>query len=257
MRLRYIAPLIIVAFCAVDLPTRGSARDAPKPEITVAAAANLMEVAQRSARNSRRKPKSIRSSALHPRRQLTTQIENSAPFDVFLAADAEHPDKLDREDLLVPGSNAIYAVGVLALWIPPSSKAQVNKIDDLNARDVRVIALANPKLAPYGDGGCRNVTARWHLGSGAGQDRLCGKHQHGQTVWHIQECRRRVHRVFAGVETGRQGDPDRWASARADRAKAGNRGALPHQRQAAQAFTRFVLGRPGRAILARYGYKIH
>lgn len=80
--------------------------------------------------------------------QLTTQIENSGPFDVFLAADAEHVDKLVREGLLLPGSDAVYATGVLALWIPPGSKAHVSKIEDLADRDVRVIALANPKLRP-------------------------------------------------------------------------------------------------------------
>jgi len=147
MRSRFIAPLIIVAFCAAFCQRAARAAD---QEITVAAAANLTEVAQTLGAEFQAQTKihpvfSFASTAV-----LTTQIENSAPFDVFLSADAEHTDKLDREGLLVPGSNAVYAVGVLALWIPPGSKAHVVKIDDLKSNDVKVIALANPKLAPYG-----------------------------------------------------------------------------------------------------------
>src|SRR5580658_8314583 len=127
MRFRYIALLIIVALCAAGFQLTSLAQNPAKPEITVAAAANLTEVAQTLGAEFEAQTKihpvfSFASTAV-----LTTQIENSAPFDVFLAADAEHADKLAGENLLAPGSNAVYAVGVLALWIPPASKAHVNK----------------------------------------------------------------------------------------------------------------------------------
>ena len=82
--------------------------------------------------------------------QITQQAENGAPFDVIAAADTEHIEALERKGLLVPGSRAIYAQGVLALWIPPGSAAQVHSIADLTSDKVKVIALAKPKLAPYG-----------------------------------------------------------------------------------------------------------
>jgi len=82
--------------------------------------------------------------------QLARQIENSAPFDLFAAADSEHVAGLDAKGLLAPGSRAVYARGVLALWIPEGSKAVVNRIEDLESPSVRVIALAKPDLAPYG-----------------------------------------------------------------------------------------------------------
>src|SRR5271154_22187 len=150
MRFRYIALLIIVALCATGFQPTSFAQNPPKSEITVAAAANLTEVAQTLGAEFEAQTKihpvfSFASTAV-----LTTQIENSAPFDVFLSADAEHIDKLDHEGLLAPGSAVVYAIGVLALWIPPSSKAHINKVEDLKANDVQVIALANPKLAPYG-----------------------------------------------------------------------------------------------------------
>jgi len=121
-----------------------------KPEITIAAAANLVDVfgqigPQFEARTGIHPVFSFASTA-----QLTQQIENSAPFDVFAAADSEHVAKLEREKLLTPGTRAVYAIGVLAMWVPPGSKAQVNRLDDLGVASVRVIALANPELAPYG-----------------------------------------------------------------------------------------------------------
>ncbi len=103
MRFRYIALLIIVALCAAGFQLTSFAQNAPKPEITVAAAANLTEVAQTLGAEFEAQTKihpvfSFASTAV-----LTTQIENSAPFDVFLSADAEHTDKLDHEGLLVAG----------------------------------------------------------------------------------------------------------------------------------------------------------
>jgi molybdate transport system substrate-binding protein len=57
---------------------------------------------------------------------------------------------LEREKLLAPDTRAVYAVGLLAMWIPPGSKAQVNCLEELASTSVRVIAIANPELAPYG-----------------------------------------------------------------------------------------------------------
>jgi molybdate transport system substrate-binding protein len=116
-------------------------------QINVAAASNLTEVArtlgsQFEARTGISVVFSFGSTA-----QLTMQIENGAPFDAFLAADSTHIEQLERKHLLVPGSRARYADGVLALWIPSGS---VTQLQDLVLPQVRVIAVAKPELAPYG-----------------------------------------------------------------------------------------------------------
>jgi molybdate transport system substrate-binding protein len=81
---------------------------------------------------------------------FTTQIENGAPFDVLLAADANSPAKLDKEGLAVPGSRFTYAIGRLALW-----SAKPGLVDGqgrvLSGGQFDHIAIANPKLAPYGE----------------------------------------------------------------------------------------------------------
>jgi molybdate transport system substrate-binding protein len=121
-----------------------------KREVTVAAAANLSEVFQTLG------PQFEKSTGIHPvfgfasTAQLALQIENGAPYDVYAAADVEHVAQLEKKGLLVAGSRAVYATGVLALWIPPGSGAQVNGPDDLVKPGVKVIALAKPELAPYG-----------------------------------------------------------------------------------------------------------
>ncbi len=79
---------------------------------------------------------------------LTSQIENGAPFDVFLSADMKYPAKLYKDGLSseVP---KVYAYGVLVLWTMKDldlSKG-VNVLSDAG---IGKIALANPELAPYG-----------------------------------------------------------------------------------------------------------
>jgi molybdate transport system substrate-binding protein len=78
-----------------------------------------------------------------------TQIKNGAPFDVLLAADAATPALLEKEGAAVTGSRFTYAIGRLALW--SASPAVVDdKGEVLKKGNFAHIALANPKLAPYG-----------------------------------------------------------------------------------------------------------
>lgn len=77
------------------------------------------------------------------------QIRNGAPYQVLLAADDETPAKLVREQLAVAGSTQTYAIGRLVLW-----SAKTGLVDDrgavLKSGGFDRIAIANPKLAPYG-----------------------------------------------------------------------------------------------------------
>lgn len=76
------------------------------------------------------------------------QIKNGAPFDVLLAADDETPAKAVGEGLAVEGTTFTYAVGRLVLW----SSDENFKADPetLVSNSVKYVAVANPKLAPYG-----------------------------------------------------------------------------------------------------------
>jgi molybdate transport system substrate-binding protein len=77
------------------------------------------------------------------------QIRHGAPYDILLSADTQTPRKLEQEGLGVAGSRFTYAVGRLVLW-----SRQPGRVDDkgevLRTGSFQTIALANPKLAPYG-----------------------------------------------------------------------------------------------------------
>jgi molybdate transport system substrate-binding protein len=80
--------------------------------------------------------------------QLTQQIENGAPVDVFLAADVEHIDQLIKNGFVLSNSRAVYARGQLVVWAP--RRPDLHTLDDLTKSDVRAIGVAKPELAPYG-----------------------------------------------------------------------------------------------------------
>ena len=79
--------------------------------------------------------------------KLYTQIVSGAPFDVFLAADTERPQKLHAAGGSV-GAPRTYASGQLGIWIRDEAASGLAHTDRLT--DLRRIALANPSLAPYG-----------------------------------------------------------------------------------------------------------
>ena len=144
------AQIALLAACLASAQT--------KQQVTIAAAANLTDVCKTLGAEFEAE------TGLHPvfsfgsTAQLTQQIENGAPFDAFLAADSEHPQKLDKEGLLSPGTRAVYATGVLALWVPPTSPAKIGRIADVASSDVKVIAVAKPELAPYGQATVETLT---------------------------------------------------------------------------------------------------
>lgn len=81
--------------------------------------------------------------------KIVSQLENGAPFEMFLSADDEKPLKLEQAGLTVPGSRFTYALGTLVLW-----SAKPAYVDDqgqvLAKGGFSHLALADPKLAPYG-----------------------------------------------------------------------------------------------------------
>lgn len=90
---------------------------------------------------------------------LYAQIVHGAPFEVFLAADAERPRRLAAAGLADPGF--AYALGRLVLWSPePDRVAGPEALDDGR---VRRLAIASPELAPYGAAARETLQAlgRW------------------------------------------------------------------------------------------------
>lgn len=77
------------------------------------------------------------------------QIRQAAPFDVFLSADRQTPERLVNEGFAVKGTLFDYARGRLVFVSQaPGSSTSVEQL--LRQAQFKKLAIANPELAPYG-----------------------------------------------------------------------------------------------------------
>jgi molybdate transport system substrate-binding protein len=139
----YLTFALAAAACA--LPMGAGAQAA---ELHVAVAANLATVLPDLTKAFERQTKIHVIPSLGATAQLTQQIENGAPFDVFLSADVDHLDQLIKNGFVLSDTRTIYARGQLVVWA--SGKNSVHQLSDLANSDIRSIAIAKPELAPYG-----------------------------------------------------------------------------------------------------------
>jgi molybdate transport system substrate-binding protein len=78
---------------------------------------------------------------------LARQIENAAPYDIYLSANEGFVKDLESRGKLVTGSAVVYATGRLGLW---SKSGKWKQLNDLTAPSLVHLALPNPAHAPYG-----------------------------------------------------------------------------------------------------------
>lgn len=81
--------------------------------------------------------------------KLYAQIKNGAPFDAFFSADSQRAELLENEEFAIKGSRFTYAMGKIILWSPQHDFIKNNE-EILSTGNFRHLAIANPKLAPYG-----------------------------------------------------------------------------------------------------------
>jgi molybdate transport system substrate-binding protein len=123
-------------------------------EVTVAGAANftapMQKIAQAFEHDTGHKAKLVFGST----GKFYAQIKNGAPFAVLLSADVETPARLEQEGAAVAGTRFTYAVGRLALWSKNpalvDNKGQVLLSNTTDKNSFKKLAIADPKLAPYG-----------------------------------------------------------------------------------------------------------
>jgi molybdate transport system substrate-binding protein len=138
----YRIPFLALLLCASALAQ----------EITVAAASDLSAALPEIVAAYTRKTGQTVKLTFGSSGNLTTQIENGAPFDVFFSADESYPTQLVEKNLAVKDSVYRYAVGRLVLWIPNDVALDVQKLGIQTLLDpaVKKVAIANPAHAPYG-----------------------------------------------------------------------------------------------------------
>ncbi|HEX8989554.1 MAG TPA: molybdate ABC transporter substrate-binding protein [Rhodocyclaceae bacterium] len=127
-------------------------------EISVAVAANFTAPMQKIAADFEKETGHKVLPSFGATGKFYAQIKGGAPFEILLAADDETPARLVKEGAAVGGSQFTYAIGKLVLW---SAKPAIVDADGevLKKGGFDHLALANPKLAPYGAAGVEVMKA--------------------------------------------------------------------------------------------------
>lgn len=100
---------------------------------------------------------------------LARQIQEGAPADLFLSADEEKMDALERRGLVLPGTRKSVLSNTLVIVIPADGALPIDSPEDLAGPGIRAIALAEPQAVPAG------IYAREYLGSLKLWDKVAGK----------------------------------------------------------------------------------
>jgi molybdate transport system substrate-binding protein len=140
--MRRFSSLLVVLCLAIAGPAQTA-------EVKVAVAANFAEPAKAIAARFKALTGHGATLSFGASGQFYAQIANGAPFEVFLSADRERPEKAEAEGLAVAGSRFTYAVGRLVLYSRTSGLVD-GKGAVLKTGRFRKIAIADPRAAPYG-----------------------------------------------------------------------------------------------------------
>ena len=149
MGVRFSAFLLLAA---VLLAAPASAAPPPKP-LLVAAAANLKVAAEALKRGFEAEQPGVELTlTLGASGTIFSQLQNGAPFDLFLSADREYPAKAVAAGLARAEDERVYAFGKLVAWLPPGSTLDLEQrgLAALADPAVKRIAIANPAVAPFG-----------------------------------------------------------------------------------------------------------
>jgi molybdate transport system substrate-binding protein len=140
-----LAAIIILIFsltsCAKQTPSTNDAK------IKVAVAASLSRPFQEIAAEFEKQHPNHIELSFASSGVFTAQIIHGAPFDVFISADAIHPQKLEQQNKIV-GTAKTFALGRLVLW--SKTQLQQSPAAFLAGKDVKTLGIANPDLAPFG-----------------------------------------------------------------------------------------------------------
>jgi len=189
--------------------------------------------------------------------KLYAQIENGAPFDVFLAADAKRPTKAEHENLAVPSTRFTYAKGKLALW-----SATANLFNDgeayLKQGAFKRAAIANPKTAPYGLA-AQQVMEHLNLWQPL-QNKLVRGDSIAQTFQFVATRNAQIGFVALSQVNAWTGDagsfweiPENYYAPIAQQAVLLKRG---KDNPAAKAFIEFLKGPSAQTVISHYGYGV-
>jgi molybdate transport system substrate-binding protein len=227
-------------------------RAAQSAETRVAVAANFTEAARQIAEEFERATGHRALLSFGSTGQLFTQITQDAPFEVFLAADAERPLKAVEQGLALADSRFTYAVGRLVLFSADAER--VKGEETLRAGAFEKLAIANPTTAPYG---AAAIAVLKQLGvHDALQPKLVQGNDLAQTYQFVETGNAELGFV-ALSQIARKAGGSRWIVPASLHEPIQQDAVLLKQgtaNEAAQAFLAYLKGPQARAVLEQYGY---
>jgi molybdate transport system substrate-binding protein len=186
-----------------------------------------------------------------------SQIENGAPFDVYLSADVSYPRKLLADGFGLSGSEFDYGVGRIVVWVPKGSPLAVESLgmQALTDPSVRKVAIADPEHAPYGKAA---VAAMQTFGVyGRVKDKLVLGENITQAFQFVQSGAADVGVVALSLALAPQADGRYWQVPLDAYPRIEQGGVILRSTRDlsdARTFVAFLMGDEGRAILRRYGF---
>jgi molybdate transport system substrate-binding protein len=252
-RAALLAALLVTLVCATACKDKKPATTPAPDELTVAAAADLTPAFEEIGRAFESTYKTKVVFVFGSTGMLTRQIENGAPVDLFAAAGMSYIRELDQKGLIIPNSQAIYAIGRITLWTPAESTLRLEGLKDLARPEVMRIAIANPDHAPYG------LAARQALERAGIWEAVKPKLIYGdniqQTLQYAQTGNVDVAIVALSLSQQSHG---RWSLIPEELHQPLEQGLAimksTRKEQAARNFADFVTGPQGRAIMQKYGF---
>ena len=241
-----VLAVLIVVFAA------GSALAA---ETKVAVAANFAEPAKVIAARFKARTGHDATLSFGSSGQFYAQIANGAPYEVFLSADRERPEKAEAEGLGVAGSRFTYAIGRLVLYSKTPGLVD-GRGAVLSQGRFQKLAIADPRTAPYGVAAVETMKKRRVYD--ALRPRLVQGTSITQAYQFVETGAAEVGFVAASQLIGVKGG-SRWLVPASDHTPIDQQAVLLKtgaNSAAAQAFIRFLKGPEARAIIQRYGYEV-
>jgi molybdate transport system substrate-binding protein len=224
-------------------------------ETKVAVAANFTEPAKAIAARFKARTGHDASLSFGSSGQFYTQIANGAPYEVFLSADRERPEKAEAEGLAVAGSRFTYAVGRLVLYSKTPGLVDAKGAVLASGRFEKV-AIADPRTAPYG------VAAVETLKKRRVYDALQSKIVQGTSITQayqfVETGAAEVGFVALSQVVGQAGG-SRWIVPASEHTPIDQQAVLLKtgaNRAAAKAFMSFLKGAEAKAIIRKYGYEV-
>jgi molybdate transport system substrate-binding protein len=224
-------------------------------DVQVAVAANFTEPAKEIATAFEAKTHDHVALSFGSSGQFYTQIAHGAPFEIMLSADADRPERIEKEGLGVAGTRFSYAFGRLVLW-----SAMPSLVDPkgavLKSGKFEKLAIADPEAAPYG---VAAVQTMQKLGVYDGLQARIVKGTSITQAWQFVKSGAAELGFVALSQVISDPSGSRWVVPESYHAPIDQQAILlmpGANNPSAKAFLTFLKGREARAIIKRYGYEV-